>query len=141
MLGEDRLEGYLGMGVALQEHRLVYNFYQVCRFQHRRRHSREGREFVYHAADIAYMANDRICADRKSFWILLDLLEVSAPQPLCRQLDRGQGVFDLVGDAAGDICPRRLALGRDQFGDVVEGYDESTDIAAVMFGGDSHQQR
>ena len=49
-------------------------------------------------------------------------------QPLGRELDRGQRVLDLVRDAAGDVGPGRLALRRQQLGDVVEGDDEAADL-------------
>ena len=78
---------------------------------------------------------------REGLGVLLDLLQVVAPQPLGRQLDRGQRVLDLVGDAAGDIGPGRLALRRQQFGDVVEGDDKAADLIVAVLGGDAHQQR
>ena len=43
-------------------------------------------------------------------------------------------------DAAGDVGPGRLALGRQQLGDVVESDDETADFAAIMFSGDAYQQ-
>src|SRR5690606_13554388 len=62
--------------------------------------------------------------------ILADLTAVLAPQPFGRELDRRQWILDLVGDAAGDVLPRRVALRRDQTGDVVEGQDRLALAAA-----------
>src|SRR5271165_6008980 len=131
---EIRLKGNLGMGSALQEHRLARDLDQVFRPEHRRRHPCKRGEFVDHAADITHMPDDRIGADREGFRVVLDLLEISAPQPLRRQLDRGQWVLDLVRNATGDIGPGCLALCRQQFGNVVECDDEAADFAAVMLG-------
>ena len=57
--------------------------------------------------------------------IRLDFLGEAALQPLGRELDRGQRIFDLVCDAPRHIGPGGLALGRLQLGDVVEGDDEA----------------
>src|SRR6516162_3811443 len=110
MSGEDRLEGNVRMGGALQEHGLAHNIDQVLRFDHRCRHSCERGELIDHAADIADMSDDRIGAHREGLRVVLDLLEVSAAQPLGGQLYRGQRVFDFMRDPTGDIRPSRLAL-------------------------------
>ena len=52
-----------------------------------------------------------------------DLLAVAPLQPLGGELDRGQRVLDLVGDAAGDVGPGGAALVEQLLGDVVEGED------------------
>ena len=86
------------------------------------------------------MADDRVGADAEGVRVFFDFPQIFAPQALGRELDWGQRVLDLVGDAAGDIGPSRLALRRQQLGDVVEGDDKTADIAPVMLGGDAHQQ-
>src|SRR6516162_5060216 len=107
---EDSLKGNLWMGGALQEHRLTHNLDQVFRLEHWCGHACEGGEFIDHAADIADVPDNRIGAHSEGFRVLLDLLEISAPQPLRRQLDRGQRVLDLMRDPTCDIGPGRLAL-------------------------------
>ena len=54
---------------------------------------------------------------------LVDLLAVAPLQPLGGELDRGQRILDLVGDAAGDVGPGGAALVEQLLGDVVEGED------------------
>src|SRR6516164_11313182 len=137
---EIRLKGNIRMGGALQEHCLAHNFDQVLRFDHWRGHPCERGEFIDHAADIANMPNNRIGAHREGFRVVLDLLEISAPQPFCRQLDGSQRVLDLVRDATGDIGPGGLALSCQQFGYVVESDDEAADFAAVMLGRNADEQ-
>src|SRR6516225_8614391 len=107
---ENCLKGNIRMGGALQEHGLAHNFDQILRLDHWRGHSREGGEFIDHAADITDVPDNRIGAHREGFRVVLDLLEISAPQSLRRQLYRGQRVLDLVRDPTGDIGPGRLAL-------------------------------
>src|SRR5579883_3549588 len=87
------------------------------------------------------MAYYSVCTDAEGFGVALDLLQIAAAQPFGGKLDRGQRVLDLVGDAAGDVGPGRLALRRQQLGDVVEGNDEAADLAAVdALGGDADQK-
>ncbi len=77
---------------------------------------------------------------RKVSGSLLDLREVFALEPLGGELDRGQRVLDLVRDAARDVGPGGLALGRLEFGDVVEGHDEADRLALDTLADDAHQQ-
>src|SRR5207302_2916244 len=86
--GEDRHKGNLGMRGALQEYRLTADLAQIFRLEHWCRHACKGRELVDHAAAVADMPDYRIGAHRKGFGVAPDLLEISAPQPLRRQLDR-----------------------------------------------------
>ena len=86
------------------------------------------------------MADDRIGADLEGFLVLLDLPHVFALEALGRELDRGQRVLDLGGDASGDIGPGSLALRRQQLGDVVEGDNEAADFLRIVLGGDAHQK-
>ena len=48
---------------------------------------------------------------------------VFALETLGRKLDRRQRILDLMRDAPGDVGPGRVALRRDELGDVVEGHD------------------
>ena len=45
-----------------------------------------------------------------------------------------------MGDTAGDVGPGRFALGRQQFGNIVESDDKAADVAAIVFGRDAHEQ-
>ena len=65
MRWKNRLEGNLGMSSALQKHRLMHDLDQVLRFEDRRRHPSERREFVDHAADVADVPDDGIGTDVK----------------------------------------------------------------------------
>ena len=58
------------------------------------------------------------------------LLEILAFKPFRRQLDRGQGILDLMGDPPRHVGPGGLALGGLQFGDVVEGGDEAAWVSS-----------
>src|SRR5258707_15869055 len=78
---------------------------QVLGLHDRRRHARERRELVDHAADVADLAYDRVGADDEGLGIRGDLLQILALEALGRQLDRRQGVLDLVRDAARDVGP------------------------------------
>src|SRR5260370_33890850 len=71
--------------------------------------------------------------------ILGDRLAVLAPQPLGRKLNGSERVFDLVGDAAGDIGPGRGALRRHQFGDVVKGDHIAVVRICRLLRGDPHR--
>ncbi len=119
------VEGNLGIGHALQEYGLLQKFLNVFRAHHRRRHAREGREFVDHAPDIADLPDDRVGALGEDLGIGFDLAGIFALEPFGRKLDRRQRILDLMGDTARDIGPGRRALRRDQVGDVVEGDDVS----------------
>ena len=52
------------------------------------------------------------------------------PQTLGRKLDGRERVLDLVGDTAGDVAPRRVALRGNQPGDVVEGQNNALGASA-----------
>ena len=68
-------------------------------------------------------------------WSVWISLAVFALEPLGGKLDRRQRVLDFMGDAAGDVGPGGVALGRDKLGDVVEGHDmavsSSSDLSVV----------
>src|ERR1700730_10900180 len=121
MLRPGRDVADLRIAVALQEQRLLAEFLGILRLHRRARHAGERRELVDHAADVADLADDGVGADREGLRILLDLLEVTALQPLGGELDRRQRILDLVGDAPRHVAPRRHALSRHQVGYVVEG--------------------
>src|SRR6185437_16323519 len=90
--------------------------------------------------DIADMADDCIRQVGEGLRIVGYLAGVFALETFGRELDRRQGVLDLVRDAARDVGPRCLALGRYQLGDVVEGDDVAVDLAFETLGGDTHEQ-
>src|SRR5438874_13546775 len=85
------------------------------------------------------MADDRVGADSEGVGILLDIAEIFAAQPLGGELDWGQRVLDLVRNAGGDIGPGRLALRRQQLGNVVEGDVIVADAAFILLGGEALQ--
>ena len=115
----------------LQEHRFAHDGVQVAGLHDRLRHPREAGELVHHPADIVNLTDDGLGALIEDLAVLVaDPLAEAALQPFGRELDRGQRILDLVGDAAGDIRPRRAALGRHQVGDVVERDDEARDPAS-----------
>src|SRR5260370_24997805 len=70
--------------------------------------------------------------------ILGDRIAVLAPQPLGRKLNGSERIFDLMGDAAGDIGPGRGALRRHQFGDVVKRDDVAVIRVRRLLGSDPH---
>ena len=86
------------------------------------------------------MTDDRIRQDGESLWIVPDIAEIFALQALGRELDRRQGVLDLVRDPARHVRPGGLALRREQLGHVVEGHDIPLDIATYPLRGDPHVQ-
>ncbi len=86
----------------------------------RRRHAGERGELVDHLADVTHLPDDRVGALVEDLEIILQPAAIAPAQAFGAQLDRGQRVLDLVGDAAGDIGPRTVALGRDQLAHVVE---------------------
>ena len=110
----------------MQEHRLARGVGNILGGDHRLRHAGELGELVHHALDVVDLAHDRVGALIEHRRVVGDRLAVFAAQPLGRELDRGQRVLDLMGDAAGDVGPGRGALRRHQLGDVVE----RDDIAA-----------
>ncbi|MNH96839.1 hypothetical protein D3C73_495200 [compost metagenome] len=98
----------MGRAHFAQEDRILQDAPEIGDFLRRLGHAGKRREFVDHAADIADLPDDRVRAlieDRPI--ILIDLLAVTALQPLRRQLDRRQRVLDLMGDAARHIRPCR----------------------------------
>ena len=63
----------VGIGDALQEHRLLQQLLGILAPHHRRGHAGEGREFIHHAADIAHLAHDGVGALLEDFGIGGDL--------------------------------------------------------------------
>jgi hypothetical protein len=126
-LADRLLQLHLGLGVdeALGEHRLAQHLGGSAGAKLRGRHPGEGRELVDHPADVADLADDRLGATVEGVQVAGDVLAVLAAHPFGRQLDRGQRVLDLVGDAAGDVLPGGVALGGEQAGDVVEGQHQT----------------
>ena len=76
---------------------------------------------------------------RLARWSLHGLLQEPA-QALGRELDRGERVLDLVGDAPGDVAPGGHTLRHDEVGDVVEADDTPSRRRRRHGGRDPHQQ-
>ena len=105
--GEFDLEIDVGMADAQQEHDLTHGLGDVLVGDHGLRHAGKARELVDHALDVVDLAHDGVGALLEYGRILGDRLAVFAAQPLGRQLDRGERVLDLVGDAPRDVGPGR----------------------------------
>ena len=140
-MGSARLESDLRMGDALQEHRLLQQ--SPGAFSRR----------ITGAGMRAKDENSSTMRPISPTWRMMvsvhwskisriggDLARIFALQPLGRELDRRQRILDLMGDAAGDIGPGGVALGRDQIGDVVEGDDKAMPCWPCSLG-DLHAQR
>src|SRR5437667_114228 len=72
--------------------------------------------------------------------IAADLAQVLALQPFGGELDGRQWILDLVGDAARDIRPCRLALRGEQLRHLVERDDITLDLAFLLLGGNAREQ-
>src|SRR5690606_2362103 len=123
LAAEVALEGYVGPADLHEEGSFAQRFAQVDRLHLGFGHSREGREFIDHPADILYLADDRIGALVENLAVLRDDLSVAATDALGRKLDWSEGVLDLVRNTPRNISPCRRALGLDQIGNVVHGHD------------------
>ena len=126
------LEGDVGAADLDQERGFAQRLAQVHHLHVRLRHAGEGRELVDHAADIGDLADDRVGALVEDLAILGDDLAVAAADALGRELDRGQRVLDLVGDAARHVGPGRGALRLHEIGDVVDGDDVGILLGLVL---------
>ena len=122
-LGRVEREGDVGMGDLVQEQGLAGDLGDRFLAEDRLGHAREGGEFVDHPPKVADLADDRPGQLLEGAGIGADLLAVAPLEPLGGELDRGQRVLDLVGDAAGDVGPGGAALVEQLLGDVVEGED------------------
>ena len=91
------------------------------RFGHGLRHAGEGGELIHHAADVAHLADDRVGALLEHLPVGVDLLAVFALQAFGGKLDWGQRVLDFMGNAARNVGPGGVALGRNKIGDVIKG--------------------
>ncbi len=138
--GNIRAPGDLRPGGLLQHQRLARDAADILRLDHRLGHAGEGGELIHHAAYIADAAHDGVGALDEGVGIRGDFLGETPLQPLGGKLDRGQRVLDLVRDAPRHVRPGGLALGRLQFGDVVEGHHEAVRAPAGQVGADAHQQ-
>src|ERR1700722_2356915 len=128
----------VGMGDAEQEDRLAHRIGNVLVGHDRLRHAGKARELVDHALDVVDLAHDGIGALVEHRVIGGNQFAVFAAQPLRRQLDRGQRVLDLVGDAAGDVGPGRGTLRQNELGDVVDGDDVAVLGVRRLFAGHAH---
>src|SRR5208283_6040551 len=101
---------YVGVADPHQEGRLAYTFAQIVTLRAGLGHAREGGELVDHPLDVVDLSHDRVGALVEDLAIRLDELAVFSLETLRRKLDRGQGILDLVGDAARDVRPGGAAL-------------------------------
>ena len=106
-----------------------------------RGHPRELRELVDDAAEVVGLAHDHVGVLLERGTLRADHRAELAAQALGRELDRGERVLDLVGDAPGDVAPRRHALRHDEVGHVVEGDDVALEVAVVgLAAGDADEE-
>ncbi len=127
-----------GQPDAFEEHRLADRVRQIALFQRRFGHASERRELVDHAADVADLADDGVDAFVEDLEIVRELAGIAAAQALGGELDRGQRVLDLVGDAARHVGPGAGALRREQVGDVVERDHVALALGHRAFAGQLH---
>ena len=69
------------------------------------------------------MTNNNICVLVKIFGLIAKRGAELSLDPLCRKLDRGQRVLDLMRDPPGHIAPSGHALRRHQIGNIVKGHN------------------
>src|SRR5258706_11813418 len=117
--------GNLRVSALLQKESLPAESANILLKHNRCRHAREGGELVHHAPDVANLTHDGVGTDGEGFPVLHYLLQVFAFQALGRELNRGQRVLDLMGDAPGNIGPGGLSLSAEQLRHVVESDDEA----------------
>src|SRR5690348_1051723 len=98
------------------------------------------RELVDHTSNVFDLTNNRIRTLLEDAAILLDHFAVLSPQPFCRELNWGQWILDLVGDASGNIRPGRGSLRGNQLGDVVQSHDIATIGLARLFTGNTDRK-
>ena len=87
------------MSIALQEYRLpaqlAYVFGGI-----RCRHTGKAGKLVDHLPNTADLAHNRLDTSLEDFGIVGHLFQIPPFETLCRELNRGQRVLDLVRDAA-----------------------------------------
>ena len=93
-------------------------------------HAREARELLHQPLQAVDLLDDDLRALADEALRLAALPGQPPAQALGGELDRGERVLDLVGEALGDLAPGRLPLGLDQLGEVVEDEDRAS-VAAV----------
>jgi hypothetical protein len=116
--GERELD--LPMALAEQDERLLDHAVQILRGVGTRGHPREVRELVHQRLQLVHLLDDRPRAVVEHRVVGAELRRVAAAEPLGRELDRRQGVLDLVRDAARDLAPRLHALHPQEVGHVLE---------------------
>ena len=92
-------------------------------------HPREARELVDETLEAVHLLDDRLRALGDELQLLAGAPSQPAPEALGRQLDGGERVLDLVGDALGDLPPGRDTLGLQELGEVVEDDDRARILA------------
>ena len=126
---------------AAQQNGIVHQLAQITRRAARFGHSGELAEFIHDPAQVAGLADDDIGILRQPVRVLrIQLLAVFTLHPLSGQLDRREGVLDLMRDPAGDIAPGGHALGTQQIRDGVEGDDETVLIVLDPVARDTDEQ-
>src|SRR5690242_7738535 len=69
------------MRALLQEDQFLGQGDRAFDIEYRRRHAREGGEFVDHAPDITNLADDSVGTDSKCIWVVRNLFQVFSFQP------------------------------------------------------------
>ncbi len=89
-------------------------------------------EGVYHFFHRLHLLHDRVRRPVEDLGFLFGhRMQVLAPQPLGRELDRRQWILDFVSESARDLAPRRIALGLKQGRDVIEDDDVAGGLALL----------
>ena len=130
-LGQVERVADVGPRGFLQHHRLGDELAEVERPALGRRHPGELGELVDDAPQVVGLADDHVGILLERRALVADHRPELAPQPLGRELDRGQRVLHLVRDAPRHVAPGRHALRDDEVGHVVEGDDVALEVAVV----------
>ncbi len=111
---------HIRLAGLLQQHRVTHQPGQILVPAVRFRHPGKTREFIDDAAQIIGLADDHIGHRLQLVRSLAQLWRELAFDPLGAQLDRGQRILDLVGDAARHVTPGGQPLGADQVSHIVK---------------------
>ena len=102
------------VGAAVEEDHISDDCIDIVDRRLRGRHSCKTGELVYQHLECIYLSDDCCCTIVKNFIIVLIPFIMFFPQPLCTQLNRGQGVFNLMGQVFCHLLPCRDPLYLDQ---------------------------
>ena len=129
------------MRLLVEEHHLLGQPAQVVRLAAQLGHAREVGELAGQLLDLVHLGDDGGGALVEDVAVLADAVQEALAQPLGRELDGGERVLDLVGDAPGHLLPGGEPLRLLQVGEVVEEDDETDGPAALVdHAGDVHLQ-